>query len=121
MLRNVGIFLRLASPTVVVTAAGRVAKLNDEVARAFGLASHADWVGKHVAEVLSLQITCIFLYVIYVNYKFKTLLLICNIRKHCKLQVFLYVIYVNSLTRNGEITCMQANLYFNSLTCSREL
>jgi hypothetical protein len=45
------IFLRLASPTVVVTAAGRVAKLNDEVARAFGLASHADWVGKHVAEV----------------------------------------------------------------------
>merc|ERR1712205_140845 len=45
------IFLRLAIPTVVITAAGRVAKLNDEVAMAFGLASHADWVGKHVAEV----------------------------------------------------------------------
>jgi hypothetical protein len=45
------IFLRLAIPTVVITASGRVAKLNDEVAMAFGLASHADWVGKHVAEV----------------------------------------------------------------------
>jgi hypothetical protein len=45
------IFLRLAIPTVVITASGRVAKLNDEVAQAFCLASHADWVGKHVAEV----------------------------------------------------------------------